>query len=393
MQASVNIGLVGHVDHGKTSIVKALTGKWTDTHSEELKRGITIRLGYADLMIRKCNCGKYTSTELCGKCKKKTEPCRMIAFVDAPGHETLMAVVISSSAIMDGAILVIAANEPCPQPQTYEHLMVLDICGVKNIIIAQSKLDVVSKEDALKHYQQIKAFVKGTIAENAPIIPIAAHQKINLDALLEAIEEYIPTPKRALEKASRMFIARSFDVNKPGSEIKSLVGGVVGGSIVQGKLRIGDIIEIKPGINRGNKWQEITTKIVSLTACNKSVKEAIAGGLVGVGTELDPSLTKSDSFVGNICGEKGTLPSVLYELILKVSMMGRIVGSEKVDPLRMNELFVVNVATATTIGQVISLKPVKMKLKRPVCAEKGWKVALNRRIGNRWRLMGYGTII
>src|SRR5660397_236402 len=122
--------MVGHVDHGKTTLVSALSGVWTDQHSEEVKRGISIRLGYANVTFKKCpQCPEpdaYTVASVCEKCGAKAEPLRTVSFVDAPGHETLMATMLSGAAIMDGAILVIAANEPCPQPQTkavsYTHL-------------------------------------------------------------------------------------------------------------------------------------------------------------------------------------------------------------------------------------------------------------------------------
>ena len=134
-QPEVNIGLVGHVDHGKTTLLEALSGKWTDTHSEEVKRGITIRLGYADVAVYKDDKG-FTIDEKTGN--KKNTFIRKISFIDAPGHETLMATMLSGAAIMDGALLLIAANEVCPQPQTREHLMALNITGIKNIIIVQN---------------------------------------------------------------------------------------------------------------------------------------------------------------------------------------------------------------------------------------------------------------
>jgi len=196
----VNIGIVGHVDHGKTSLTSTLTGKWTDTHSEEMRRGITIRLGYAEATVFKCSKCKgseaYGTTQKCIKCFSSCKPVRTISFVDAPGHETLMATVLSGAALMDGALLMVSANEKCPQPQTSEHLKALDIVGIKNIVVVQNKIDLVTEEEALKNYEEIKKFIKGSIAENAPIIPISAQREINIDVLLEAMEEKIPTPKR-----------------------------------------------------------------------------------------------------------------------------------------------------------------------------------------------------
>ncbi|MEM2974187.1 MAG: GTP-binding protein, partial [Candidatus Micrarchaeia archaeon] len=130
MQAELNIGLLGHVDHGKTSVTKALTGTWTDVHSMEIKRGISIKLGYADAVFKRCKSCKgteaYTRKDKCKCGSGDLEILRKVSFVDAPGHETLMATVIAASSIIDGALLIIAANEPCPQPQTKEHKMLLE---------------------------------------------------------------------------------------------------------------------------------------------------------------------------------------------------------------------------------------------------------------------------
>jgi translation initiation factor 2 subunit 3 len=207
----LNIGIVGHIDHGKTTLLSRLTGKFADTHSEELKRGITIKLGYAELIIHKDG-DKYTT-------EKKGKPTRYISFIDAPGHEMLMATMLSGAAIIDSAILVIAANEGI-KPQTKEHFMALQAKGIKNIIIVQNKIDLVTKEEAVKNYKVIKNFLKGTIAENSPIIPISAQQNVNLDKLLEALNN-LPIPKRDKTKKPIFLIARSFDINKPGMDIKT----------------------------------------------------------------------------------------------------------------------------------------------------------------------------
>ncbi len=146
-QPEVNIGVVGHVDHGKSTLTERLTGERTDRHSEEIKRGISIRLGYADMAIYKCpkdaEPAAFQNTEVCKTHNIKGELQRIVSFVDSPGHETLMATMLSGAAIMDGALLVIAANEDCPQPQTKEHLMALGIIGVDKIVIVQNKIDIV----------------------------------------------------------------------------------------------------------------------------------------------------------------------------------------------------------------------------------------------------------
>ena len=401
-QSEVNIGMVGHVDHGKTTLTKALTGIWTDTHSEELRRGITIKIGFADAEIRKCpDCGRYSTSPLCPYCGSETEFERRVSFIDSPGHEALMTTMLAGASLMDGAILVIAANEPCPRPQTREHLMALQIIGNKNIIIAQNKIELVTKEQALENYRQIKEFIKGTVAENAPIIPISALHGANVDVLIKAIEDFIPTPERDPNKPPKMLVLRSFDVNKPGTPPEKLIGGVIGGSIVQGKLKVGDEIEIRPGVpyeEHGRiKYEPITTEIVSLQAGGRFVEEAYPGGLVGVGTKLDPFLTKGDLMAGNVVGKPGKLPPVWGELRLEVHLLERVVGTEeelKVEPIKKREVLLLNVGTARTMGLVTGLgkDEVELKLQIPVCAEVGERVAISRQVGSRWRLIGYGFI-
>ncbi len=394
-QPEVNIGLVGHVDHGKTTLLEALSGKWTDTHSEEVKRGITIRLGYADVAVYKDDKG-FTIDEKTGN--KKNTFIRKISFIDAPGHETLMATMLSGAAIMDGALLLIAANEVCPQPQTREHLMALNITGIKNIIIVQNKIDLISEEESIKNYEDIKTFVKGTIAENAPIIPVSAQHKINVDALLNTIQELIKTPERDNNKDSRFYIARSFDVNRPGADIDKLQGGVLGGALKQGKLKVNDVIEIKPGFKMDDgKWLSLETKIVDFKTGGESVKEIHPGGSVGILTELDPSIVKSDNLTGSVVSLKGKSPVVYHELTLKPKLLERVVGAKDdlvVEPIKKAEMLMLNVNSAATVGLVDELKKnqIHVRLRLPVCADKGDRVTISRNIGSRWRLIGYAVL-
>jgi translation initiation factor 2 subunit 3 len=404
-QPEVNIGTIGHVDHGKTTLVQSLTGTWASRHSEELKRGITIKLGYADMPIYKCpKCEppkNYTIKPFCESCNSEAEFVRAISFVDAPGHEALMATMLSGAAIMDGAILVIAADEPCPQPQTREHLAAAEVSGIKNLIIVQNKIDIVDEKRAITSYKEIKAFIKGTVAENAPIIPISAQRGINIDVLLNAIQTIIPTPKRDETKPPMMFIIRSFDVNKPGTTIEGLGGGIIGGTIAQGKFVVGEEIEIRPGVmaEREGKtvYDPLISEIVSLQAGNEYVKEATCGGLVGVGTCLDPSYSKADGLTGSIAGKTGQLPPTLTELTLETHVLERAVGTKellKVEKINPDETLLLHVGSAVNVGKVISIKQniIKVKLTRPICALPGSRVAISRKITARWRLIGYGLV-
>ncbi|MFP3161962.1 MAG: translation initiation factor IF-2 subunit gamma [Acidilobus sp.] len=406
VQPEVNIGVVGHVDHGKTTLVQALTGIWTMRHSEEIKRGMTIKLGYADGEIWECEgCGfpeRYSVEPVC-ECNPGAKPrlVRRVSFVDAPGHEILMATMLSGAALMDGAILVVAANEPAPQPQTKEHFLALTILGIKNLIVVQNKVDVVSPERARESYKEIKKFLSSTWAEDAPIIPVSALKRVNIDAVAAAIQKFIPTPERDLSGSLIMYVIRSFDVNKPGTRPAELVGGVIGGSILRGTLKVGDEIEIRPGIQvkEGGKvkYRPLLTTVTSLRFGKAEVKEARPGGLVAVGTKLDPSLTKADNLAGNVAGHPDRMPDMMDELVIEHTLFETVVGTKeavKVEPISRGEPLLLAVGPALTMGDVtsVSRERFEVKLRRPVVAWNDMRVAISRRVGGRWRLIGWGLV-
>jgi translation initiation factor 2 subunit 3 len=405
VQPEVNIGTLGHVDNGKSTLVQALTGEWTARHSEELRRGITIRIGYADAFIYKCpKCrapGNYRTQPKCSVCGSETQLERAVSFVDCPGHHSLMVTMLSGSALMDGALFVIASSATCPQAQDREHLLAAESVGIKNLVIVQNKIDVVTKERALENYKEIRAFVKGTIADGAPIVPISAQHGTNVDILLREIHDKIPTPKRDQTAPPRMYVLRSFEVNKPGTDVDGLVGGVIGGSVVQGIFRVGDQIEIKPGIpvqeGGKTKYERLLTAVRSLSVSRGAVTEAKSGGLVGLGTDLDPFLTKSDGLVGSVVGRVDTLPPTLGKITLDVKLFKSVVGTElavPVEKIRSNEALVLNIGTTVTSGLVSSAREdlVDVALRKPVCADPGSKIAISRRISDSWRLIGFGTL-
>src|SRR3989344_1777406 len=402
LQPELNIALVGHVDHGKTTLTERLSSKWTDTHSEELKRGITIRLGYADFSISLCNnCNYYTNKQKCPKCSGEVLFQRKISLVDAPRHESLMATMLSGAAIVDGALLLVAANEKCPQPQTKEHLMALHISGIKNVIIVQNKIDLVSYEEALANHQEIKEFLSSTEYRDAPIIHISARANVNIDILLNAIQEHIRTPVRDKEKEPLMLVARSFDINKPGARPEKLVGGVLGGTVKQGKFKVGDAIEICPGYMVEEKNKKIAkalkSTIVQIYSGGEPVDEILPGGSMALGTTLDPSVVKSDSLTGSIVGLPGKIPPIHYQVNLETFLLERVVGTKEeteVKPLAKGEVLMLNCNSAATVGVVVdpSKKNTVCVLKKPICASPGDRITISRRVGDRFRLIGYGIL-
>ena len=298
---------------------------------------------------------------------------------------------------------MVAANEKCPQPQTREHLMALEIAGINNIVIVQNKIDLVTRERAVESYNEIKEFLEGTIAENAPIIPVSAHHDVNLDVLIQAIEATIPTPDRTEDKRAIMHVARSFDINRPGTRPAKLRGGVIGGSIVEGKFNIDDEIVIGPGrkIQKGNKvhYEPIHSKVSSMQGGGLSLENMHAGGLCGMATPLDPAITTSDNLSGQVVAKVGDLPEVREMVNISINLMKHMVAGEGEDaspimPLRSNEMLMVNVATATSVGVVSNPGKGKatLNLRLPICADIGQRISLSRRVGSRWRLIGHGTI-
>jgi len=402
-QPEVNIGTAGHVDHGKTTLTQAITGIWASAHSEELKRGITIKVGYADAAFYKCatdhGVGSYSTSEKCPVCGRKTTFLRAVSFVDCPGHESLMTNMLAGAFLMDGALLVIAANEAVPKPQTREHLQALQMLGMKRIVIAQNKVDLVNDAEAKKNEAQITKFVQGTVAESAPIIPISAQQRLNIDALIEALEEVIPTPERDAAANPLMYVVRSFDVNRPGAEIAGLAGGVLGGSLTRGELKVGEEVELKPGMidERSGKYVPIITKVSSLQTGAGSADRVGPGGLVAVGTHLDPTYTKGDQMVGSVIGKPGTLPETLEHVTLDVTLLETAVGATelvKVDRVKLSETLRLNLGTASTLAVATSVRAnlVEADLKKPVSVETGMRAAISRRIAERWRLIGSGVL-
>lgn len=424
-QATINIGTIGHVAHGKSTVVKAISGVQTVRFKNELERNITIKLGYANAKIYRCSeascpgpaCYRSAGSKTPDRFPCTREDCdgnfsliRHVSFVDCPGHDILMATMLNGAAVMDAALVLIAGNESCPQPQTAEHLAAIEIMGLQNILILQNKIDLIRETAARDQYEQIQHFIRGTIADGAPVIPISAQLKYNIEAICEYIEKRIPIPDRDFLKPARLIVIRSFDVNKPGSEVDELKGGVAGGSIHRGVLRLGQEIEVRPGIvskaSDGRlTCRPIKSSIISLFAEENQLQYAVPGGLIGVGTKIDPTLCRADRLVGHVLGEEGTLPDILSEIEISYYLLRRLLGvrtegdkrGAKVSKLSKGEILMVNIGSLSTGGRVTAVKSegeplAKLSLTNPVCTEFGEKIALSRRIDKHWRLIGWGKI-
>lgn len=387
---TINIGIVGHIDHGKTTLLQKLSGKWASQHSQELKRGITIKLGYADITLYKDKDG-YNS--------KSGEPVRQVSFVDAPGHEMLMATMLSGAAIIDAAILVVAANEGI-KPQTREHLMALQAKQIKNLIVVQNKIDLVDKNQALKSYKEIKDLLKGKY-DDAQIIPVSAQQEVNIDKIYEAISGIKIEDRKENDKPV-FVVARSFDINKPGTKPENLHGTVLGGTLKRGKLKVGDEIEIKPGIaiKEANqiKYKTFNAKVLKLFRGSREVQELTSGGSMSVETSLDMSIGKNDALAGNVLSINGYLPEPALHLKVKYNLFPEVFGvsiNTKVENLKASESLLLSINTSMTIGVIkrIQKNEIELILKVPVVLFKGDNVAISRNIAGHWRLIGWGDVV
>eukprot|EP01055_Gregarina_sp_Pseudo9_P005528 Gregarina_sp_Pseudo_9__5527@NODE_724_length_2312_cov_14_842499_g680_i0_p1_GENE_NODE_724_length_2312_cov_14_842499_g680_i0NODE_724_length_2312_cov_14_842499_g680_i0_p1_ORF_typecomplete_len479_score76_25eIF2_C/PF09173_11/1_3e04eIF2_C/PF09173_11/5_5e34GTP_EFTU/PF00009_27/3_6e33GTP_EFTU_D2/PF03144_25/8_4e05MMR_HSR1/PF01926_23/0_0055RsgA_GTPase/PF03193_16/51RsgA_GTPase/PF03193_16/1_6_NODE_724_length_2312_cov_14_842499_g680_i08762273 len=428
-QATINIGTIGHVAHGKSTVVRAISGVQTVRFKNEKERNITIKLGYANAKLYKCenpDCPPPQCYASYGSAHTDTPPClregcggtmkllRHISFVDCPGHDILMATMLNGTAVMDGALLLIAGNESCPQPQTSEHLAAVEIMKLAHILVLQNKVELIKPDQCLLQQEQIKDFVKGTAADKAPVIPISAILRYNIDVVVEYLCNLIPVPMRDFTSKPQMIIIRSFDVNKPGESIEHMKGGVAGGSILKGVLKVGDVIESRPGVVQKVSEDKFTvrpirSKIVSLLAEQNELQFAVPGGLIGVGTNIDPCQTRADKLVGQVLGLPGSMPDVFDALEINYYLLRRLIGVKvkktsklekgkkpgKVKPIEKSEFLMVNIGSTSVGGRVSSVRDdvAKFKLSFPVCTQVGDKVALSRRVEKNWRLIGWGQII
>jgi len=195
----------------------------------------------------------------------------------------------------------------------------------------------------------------------------------------------VPIPPRDFLSNPLMIIIRSFDVNKPGEEIEKLKGGVAGGSIHKGVLRFGDEIEIRPGIvskdASGNVLcKPIRSRIMSLAAEQNSLQYAVPGGLIGVGTKIDPALTRGDRLVGHLLGHPQKLPEIYIEIEVKFYLLRRLLGVKtegdskagKVSKLKKGEILMVNIGSTAAGGRILGIKEndlAKIVLTNPVCGQ------------------------
>jgi len=309
-QPQINIGMIGHVSDGKSTIVKAITGQSTQRYSQEKSSNLTIRLGYANAKIIQCStcpepecysaCSSDCHEYKCNKCEGVAILVNHVSFVDCPGHHSFMQTMLSGTSVMDYTILVESlANKTIPAAQTIAHLNSINSTEIENIMVILNKIDLVSKDKTIDSICTMRNFLSNYKAKTNPIIPISASLNINIDVLCAILAKLKPKQKTSMD--FKMNIIRSFNVNKPGTNIDQLKGGVIGGSIQNGTVRINDSVYIVPGIviEEDNTFKPIKAQVLSINSDSNKLNDAHAGGLIGLMLDIDPGLTGNDRLIGD----------------------------------------------------------------------------------------------
>ncbi|KAH8100730.1 hypothetical protein DFH11DRAFT_1736925 [Phellopilus nigrolimitatus] len=306
-QCGETAGTIGHVVHRKSAVLKAISGVMIVRFKDELARNLTIKLGYANA---KCvGCYRLYHFD-----KEDRSP------REHPG-----------AAVTDAALLSIAGNESCLQPQISEHLIAVEIMKLQNIILL-NKVDFIKEAQALGHQKGIIAFVKGAHRGGGTAHrPISAQLKYNIDAVNEYIVKRIPIPVRDFTSPLRLIVVHSFDANKPSAEVDGLMGGVAGRSILTGVLMLGRHIEIHPGIVRRTSRAATAAARYSaaLSCCSRRTASCCSrcpAGSSAWGDMIDPTLCRSDKFVGQAFGMVGKLPQIYIELEISLFLLWCLLG-------------------------------------------------------------------
>jgi translation initiation factor 2 subunit 3 len=309
---------------------------------------------------------------------------------------------LNGSSIMDTTILIESANNTeILGKQSLEHLNAIKIYNLPVAFVCMNKLDLIKKDIAKNRILQLKNELINTQAENADIIPLSANFNSNIDIVARYLAN-LKVTKKSLDKSIKMIIIRSFNINKINTPIDNIMGGVVGGTIVQGILKIGDKFIIKPGFvtknpnydiddNSSTKWicYPLVSSVISINADSNKLDKAISGGLIGVCTTLDPGLTINNKLVGNILFEYNQLNDIYETLMIEYHPLDNIIKLNKGDTI------IINNNACNTNASIYSFKKEKLILElldRPICIEIGDKITISQNL-NGFKIIGYGIII
>ncbi|MDQ2087901.1 selenocysteine-specific translation elongation factor [Herbivorax sp. ANBcel31] len=350
----ITIGTAGHIDHGKTALVKRLTGTDTDRLTEEKERGMTIELGFASFKLPSKN---------------------TVSIVDVPGHEKFIKNMVAGVTGIDFVLLAIAADEGI-MPQTSEHIDILSVLQIKSGIVALTKSDLVDDEMIKVRKDEIKQALKGTSLENVEIFPVSSVTKNGIDELTNKIDELANTISKEYRQALfRLPLDRVFTMTGYGT--------VVTGTVFGGFVQKGDMVDLLP--------EGLSSKVRNIQVRNTNVEEAVAGDRCALNLA---GIEKEDIKRGTVVAQKG----ILSKVILVDAAVQMVYGSEG---LSHNQRVHLHIGTSSVLARVRliggdRIEPskrgyVQLRLEEPIVALRGDRFIL--RSYSPVRTIGGGKIL
>ena len=398
-QPILNIGCLGSVSDGKSTLVLQLTGIKTQRHSNEQTRNITIKPGYANMKVWFNNNNEYITSNS-DTDFKDAKLIHHLSFVDCPGHQELILTMMGSVSLMKGAIVVVSASESISKkPQLIQHLAAVKIANIKKVIIIFNKLDLITKEKALECKAELDELLLKLDIKPQYIIPASLNKKIGIQNIIKAIMEVFPPEVDSSEPKNIEFkITRSFDVNKPGTNWDKITGGIFGGSLISGEFKVGDEIEIRPGnwsIKKDGSFMviPIRTTIKTIQTDKVSLDILSPGGLIAIGTDIDPFYCKNDKLAGATVGLVGATISSVYQYITMNIILTPDFGSY--GDIKKNDILYLQIGNVNTEAKVHDIQKIDyiFKLSKPVCINRDTLIVVcNTSAGDILRIIGYGNL-
>ena len=294
-----------------------------------------MKAGYENMKIYQNSNGDYFSTSGDGK-MSDDRLVHHLSFVDCPGHQHLTQIMLGQVNLVYGAITVISMSENVStNSQLIEHLKAAKLAGIDKNIVCLNKCDLVTRDVVISKYDQVlELFQSLGLSPPLNIIPTSFNKKLNINYLLESIMRSFPVDGLTDQSDKKPFfsVSRSFDINRPGNSILDLEGGVVGGTLLEGVLNVGDRIIIKPG--RGGNC--IRTKIVSIMSGKTPLDTISPGGLVAIKTDINPHFTRDNALAGNvICLDDDDSLSVINRLDVVINFIDDSITLKKDDIVKI----------------------------------------------------------
>lgn len=385
----LNLGTLGSVSDGKSEMIYQLSGGIrTQRDSREKKRNITIKAGYANIKLWKCNICEllYSSqyihdTYKCEPCQINCELTNTISFADCPGHQELIETMLSSVSLMKGAIIIVSVFEPLKQkPQLIQHLIAAKMANLNKLIICLNKCDLVNIKTVNDRKNELEELLNKLEIKPLVIIPTSFTHKLGINNLLKAINLYFNDKFEINSNHTEFRITRSFDINQPGINYNQLKGGCIGGSLIEGQLNKNDVVKILPGILTKQKDgrytnEPIITIVLSFESDKKQIEQVNPGGLVGILTEIDPFYCKSDGLKSNIIVKELDDISVYRDIKISYIKIEEFDGNW--DPKNNDKIFI-QVANMSSDGKIVKVNSniLNIELIKPICIMDSSKILL-----------------